>query len=684
MHKAAVLAVTCLLCGQACRAQEELTYVDLARRLTDLERLAALPAPGEKCMQHSSYDRRSKYDAASGKYIYWHANGDGNGFIRKEGDGLVLAEMDGPGCIWRIWSAKPEKGHVRIYLDGKDAPAVDLPFKAYFDRTAKPFVHPSLCYMAARGQNCYVPIPFRKSCKIVAEKGWGRYFHFTYSVFPASTSVPSFRLPLSADEEAALAAADAFLSNRFGSDPAGKRAGQKEERRSVTLASGKAETVFELPGPRAITALKVRTSFDGREDEMDALRELTLRITWDGEAAPAVWSPLGDFFGTAPGLNAYKSLPLGMTKDGFYSFWYMPFARSAKIELGNDGDKARKVELHVVHAPLTRPIERLGRFHAKWHRDAFLPKTKDRWPDWTLLTTAGRGRFCGVMLHVWNPKGGQCPQAGEGRWWWGEGDEKFLVDGEKFPSTFGTGSEDYFGYAWGNATLFARAYHNQTISMGNRGHISVNRWHVTDNVPFRKSFEGCIEKYFPNDWPTLYAAIAYWYQAPGGRDPYRPVPIDQRTGWYAQPKVFHVKGAIEGEQMKVLEKTGGDVGPQALASFGRDRWSRNAHLWWKQGKPGDKLVLALPVKQAGRYELRALLTKAKDYGIVKLSLDGKPLGKPIDLYNPQVVPTKELSFGVHELAKGDHKLTVEVVGANEKAVKSHMFGLDYVLLKPAN
>ena len=64
-----------------------------------------------------------------------------------------------------------------------------------------------------------------------------------------------------------------------------------------------------------------------------------------------------------------------------------------------------------------------------------------------MLRTQGRGRFCGVMLHVWNPLGG----------WWGEGDEKFFVDGEKFPSTFGTGSEDYFGYAWCGASFFQQA-----------------------------------------------------------------------------------------------------------------------------------------------------------------------------------------------------------------------------------
>ncbi len=109
-------------------AEPALTYIDLVHRLTDLEHLATLPAPGEQCAQWSSYDRASQYDAASGKYIKWDSNGDGGCYIRKEGDKFVLAEMEGPGCIWRIWSATPGKGHVRIYLDGANEPAVDLPF----------------------------------------------------------------------------------------------------------------------------------------------------------------------------------------------------------------------------------------------------------------------------------------------------------------------------------------------------------------------------------------------------------------------------------------------------------------------------------------------------------------------------------------------------------------------------
>src|SRR5579859_1208613 len=101
----ALLLALCVSVEPLRAAEHALTYVDLVRRLTDLQQLAVLPQPGENCAQCSSYDRRSRYDATTGKYVNWDANGDGDGIIRKEGDQLVLAEMNGPGCIWRIWSA---------------------------------------------------------------------------------------------------------------------------------------------------------------------------------------------------------------------------------------------------------------------------------------------------------------------------------------------------------------------------------------------------------------------------------------------------------------------------------------------------------------------------------------------------------------------------------------------------
>lgn len=654
------------------QAAQQLTYLDLVKRLTDLEGLAALPQPGEKCAQWSSYDRASRYEASTNQYVGWDANGDNAGHIRTEGDKLVLAEMDGPGCIWRVWSAAPRDGRVMIYLDGASEPAVDLPFLGFFDRKNAPFTYPALVHNASSGQNCYVPIPYQKSCKILAEKNWGDYYHFTYQTYPKGTILPTFKRDLTSQESAALEAADHFLSSRLGADPAASRKGEVTEVKKLNITPGGAAVVAREKGPRALTSLRVKTDPSSIDDPIAAFREVVLRITWDQERSASVCVPLGDFFGTAPGLNKYQSLPLGMTDESFYSFWYMPFASSALVELVNEGKQSFKVEMTLTHAPLSRPIKDLGRFHVKWHRDAFLPEEPERKIDWTMLKTEGRGRFCGVMLHVWNPRGS----------WWGEGDEKFFVDGEKFPSTIGTGSEDYFGYAWCNPTLFQNAYHNETRSDNNAGHTSVNRWHITDNVPFHTSFEGAIEKYFPNNRPTLYACTAYWYLAPGGKDLYTPAPVEERTGYYVQPQVLKIPGAMEGEAMKILERTGGETQTQELSGFGPD-WSGDAHLWWTGGKPGDKLVLAIPVKEAGRYDLKAQFTKAIDYGIVQFLVDGQKLGSPLDLFNNGVIATGPIFLGTVELASGEHQLTVEITGANEKAVKGYMFGLDYLKLEAA-
>ena len=662
-----VLCVAVVLTfSQSASAQETFSYKDLVHRLIDLEQVAVLPAAGETCAQWASWDRSSKYDAETGKYVNWGANNDGPNFIRQEGDQVVMAEMDGPGCIWRIWSALAKAGHVKIYLDGAEEPAVDLPFVNYFSGDTAPFDYPLLSYnlgdLGCRGHNLYYPIPYQKSCKIGADKEWGRYYQFTYTTYPEGTKIPTFSVALAQQNANALKEVNDFFQSSQGTDPAGSRDGQETESGTVRIAAGDAEEL-ELTGLRAITAIRANASFTDREDEMAALRKTVLRITFDDAEKPAVWCPAGDFFGTAPGVNLYKSLVTGMTEDGGYGLWYMPFAKKAVIELVNEDTVERELDFEITHAPLSRPFGGLGHFHCKWHRDTVtLPE--DRWPDWPLLITEGRGRFCGVMLHVWNPRGG----------WWGEGDEKFFVDGEKYPSTFGTGSEDYFGYAWCHPGLFQRPFHCQTMTQGNKGHQSVLRWQTVDNVPFQKSFEACIEKYYrTEERGTQYATVACWYQAPGGAEAYGPTPVTERDGYYINPP-------LEAGGFPVLNEPRGNVSTQGMGHF-QGKWKDDHQLWWTGAKPGAKLELAVPAMKTGTYDVSVVLTKARDYGIVQLSVNGKKAGDPIDLYNPAVIPTDPIPLGTFDLTEGQNKLMVEIVGANEKAVPAYMFGLDQVILE---
>jgi putative heme-binding domain-containing protein len=144
-----------------------------------------------------------------------------------------------------------------------------------------------------------------------------------------------------------------------------------------------------------------------------------------------------------------------------------------------------------------------------------------------------------------------------------------------------------------------------------------------------------------------------------------------------------VPDAIEGESLKVLDKTNGTPRNQPMGKFTKDRWSGDDHLWWTGAKPGDRLQLEVPVAAEGVYALEVVLTRAKDYGIVQLSCDDEPLGGPIDLYNsPDVVTTGVLSFPARKMRSGSHTFGIEVVGTNPQAVKSYMVGLDYLRLVP--
>lgn len=142
-----------------------------------------------------------------------------------------------------------------------------------------------------------------------------------------------------------------------------------------------------------------------------------------------------------------------------------------------------------------------------------------------------------------------------------------------------------------------------------------------------------------------------------------------------------IPGALEGESLKIFEVTGGNARKQGMSGFGDD-WSGGAQLWWTGGKPDQKLTLAIPVKEAGKYTLYGALTMARDYGVVSITLDGKPVASSFDGYNsPKVIHTGEKEWGSHELTPGEHKLTFTLAPPNPDAVPSNMVGLDYVRLE---
>jgi tetratricopeptide (TPR) repeat protein len=147
-------------------------------------------------------------------------------------------------------------------------------------------------------------------------------------------------------------------------------------------------------------------------------------------------------------------------------------------------------------------------------------------------------------------------------------------------------------------------------------------------------------------------------------------------------KPHRVDGALEGEQLGVLRLTAGTATAQSMVlRFMAGEWSGDQQLWWRGGRPGDRLDVAIDVSTAGTYDLEIVLTKARDYGVVQLWLEGVKLGDPVDLFHATgVVTTGVLSHRGLTLSSGSHVLSIEIVGANPAATKEYMFGLDYIRL----
>jgi hypothetical protein len=644
-----------------------------------------------------------------GEYVWAYATGpdgravDGKipqGWIPKSAitldkQGHVLAEMDGPGCVVRIWSPNPQDaGNIRIYLDNANKPVIEAPMEALLSgKWSIPmaeasggewmvFRDPVACERS-RGWNLYFPISYAKHCKVCTDKQ-DIYYHVDYRTYPKGTEIETFEvsmLPKIANNydktkfslremRAGIAAPErrAEMAHFFLKDveTLGNESNLKPHR--------KLDLTFKGPGIIWDLSAKI-----GKANETEALRGLVLMGTFDGADRPQIWCPLGDFFASSPGVNLYESLPFMVTRNDpmqeskFQCWWPMPFQKSAVFEIHNLSKKELNVGLDVTTTPY-RWTDRSMHFHAKWRTE----KLKTRpFRDWTYCDIKGQGVFVGDMLSVMNP----VPA------WWGEGDEKIYVDGEKFPSWFGTGTEDYYGYGWSDPKPFQHAYHNQTRcdGPGNKGHTSVNRFHILDNIPFQKSFRFDMEfwHWTPNIDVT-YAATSYWYASPGATDDFKEVDPKVLQESPQPPPPFKIAGAIEGETMRILGKSSAfDIGPQDMGIFTDARWSGDSQLWVRPSKKGEWVDLELPVAADGRYHVIVYLTKARDYGIIQFLLDGKPLGETIDCFEPdRVVSTGAVDLGEVELKKGKSTMRVEVVGTNEKSVGlRYMWGLDCVVLK---
>lgn len=675
-------------------AEPSVTLETLLEEMADRTAVACFPSPAYTCRQASSYDR----DATSpDEQETWYANWDRSQFVREEeNDGrreYVLMDEAGPGAIVRFWATwhgprgkEFTNGTLRIYLDNSPKPAIEGPIADVIDRgllCGPPLsqgVSPETDYKR-RGHNLYLPIPYAKHCKITyettapmdrgAHTGEALYYQINYRTYEKGTTVESFSMAGLAAAEEALTTTQQRLS-ASGRDAIDNL---KETDFAAEIEPGKSHATA-VQGPGAIRELVVQLAADDLEQ---ALRSTVLELHFDGQQA--VWAPVGDFFGIGHKMRPYKTWYTQVSDDGTMTCWWvMPFEESFEIAIHNLGNQTVEVTSGRANVSLWNWDDRSMHFFSTWRelRSVDTRSSKDMTGhgafDVNYVTAKGQGVYVGDTLTIFN---------GAAKWW-GEGDEKIYVDGEAFPSHFGTGTEDYYGYAWCRPERFDAPFHAQPEGGGNmQGGFAVNsRYRSLDAIPFTQSLQMDMELWHWAGTKVNYAPTTFWYARPGATSNVAPMPeVAAMPVARKQDDVvpmYRVKDALEGESLKIVSKTGGTTEIQNVPQF---NWSGNEQLWWRDGKVGENLVLEFPVEDAGRYAVTARLTKAIDYAEVKLAINGASAGQ-FDRYHT-AVENDVLKLGVFELKKGPNQLTVEIVGRHEKAIPRFMFGIDYLLLTPS-
>jgi len=336
-----------------------------------------------------------------------------------------------------------------------------------------------------------------------------------------------------ADQLAALTRPHAYIQHRSSSYD---RSGANDDARHIE--PGATLILLDESGPGVVTHMWFTIS----SPDAHHLKQLVLRIYWDGESTPSVETPVGDFFGLGLGeYYLYQSAPLSVGGEkALNSFFVMPYLKHARISVTNDGT-ARvdafyfNIDYRSCLAPL--PADTLY-FHAQYRQATPAHGWTNEWTsngdpkvntrpnlsgadNYVWLDARGKGQFVGVTMSILQNQNG----------WWGEGDDMFFVDGEALPSINGTGSEDYFLGAWGfGSTSFAYAQYGAPVKGTELagGRTSVYRFHLDSPITFTKSLRATIEHGHGNHRSDNFFSVAYWYQTEP-HAPFPPLPpVDER------------------------------------------------------------------------------------------------------------------------------------------------------------
>ncbi|MFN8006884.1 MAG: glycoside hydrolase family 172 protein [Terriglobia bacterium] len=457
----------------------------------------------------------------------------------------VLLDARGPMCVQLFRSARLDIFKNKMSFDGNlvietrqggELHTDVLPFSELYSGKRSPFLVP-LVEDERRGRGTswsFVPLCSDDGVKISADQaGPFLFYDIFYHSYSQGTVVPSFVPQMNVSPAIERWKA---IGKPLNAKPA------ESMTRSVEVPAKAIVPFWGSSTPGTITAIYLTLE----KTSEYALRHVRIRAYWDGETQPAIDSPLGPFFGTGywPVLNREtpeprfgfvppkgpkgypewlqkpvelgrietRSLPVGTSDGKFYNFFPMPFFKSARLELVNESDQPLSNVTLMVNVLQEAPPPSSAYFHAQWREEnPTLPHH-----DYTVLETQGHGHYVGAVL-VMSSVHFDPGKKNEVQRIFLEGDARFYIDGNRTFANASTGTEEYFLWGWYDVTppdkIFSNAVNGYpTHEIDTQEHTVMYRFHLSDLVPYYRSFRFALEHGPEGQVPSNYSGTAFYYQ----------------------------------------------------------------------------------------------------------------------------------------------------------------------------
>ncbi len=425
----------------------------------------------------------------------------------------------------------------------------------------------------------------------------------------------------------------------------------------INIHEGEKAEIFNTKGPGVITRIWI--TIDSRDPHF--LRRILLRMYWDDEDEPSVEVPVGDFFGSGFKYKHHTAEFTGMSSGGYYCYFPMPFRKNARIEVVNQtGKEIMAFYYHINYYQLDKKLPRNTQyFHANWRRDA--RTTSDK--NFEALNAKGKGHFVGMNFNG---------QPYNNSLFYLEGDEMIYVDGEKEPSTYGTGFEDYFTSGWyfKNGEYHA-PYHGLVLLEEETGRVTAYRHHIPDAIPFNESIDVTFEHGHGNEEAVDFSTTCYWYQ----EEPHDYEPI-QKAGQRIPLRRPVKNGSVSSEDIEV--KTNANYLIQDMSDYGAD-WYKNKQICIK-GKDEEKFTLTIPNCIEKAYNIKIYPTQGPDYGNIQIKTNNQAI-KKFKGYNEKIHPSPAIEFNNVPVKEGEINIDFQIDGKN-KSSSGYNTGISAIHLEP--